>query len=78
MGNSPEVECTRAGMQYVIPGTERRLPPPRPAYPRDGAQLVIPGAERISARALLNPRMTKPLIGRRGQRSMKATPLFGK
>ena len=73
----PAYERTVAGLQYVIPGAERRHPLRARAYPSEGAQLVIPGAERISTRALLARRMAAPLVPRRGQRSLNSTPLFG-
>ncbi len=50
--NEFPLEKTRAGLQYVIPGAERRLPSRRRSYPIDampcGDQYVIPGAQRIS------------------------------
>lgn len=72
----PITERTAAGLQYVIPGTERRVPPRPVRYPRDGAQFVIPGAERIGYGELLKRRMAQKLLPRRGQRPAQTTPLF--
>ena len=77
MHGEPISERTRAGLQYVIPGAERRESQRSQHYPREGAQLVIPGAERISVRELLQRRMMQGIASRRGQRSVDATPLFG-
>jgi hypothetical protein len=71
------VEHTRAGFQYVIPGTEKPVLAPRIKYATEGSQFVIPGAEQVSAKILLNRFMEKPLRARVGQRSLAATPLFG-
>jgi hypothetical protein len=71
------VERTRAGQQFVIPGTEKPTPIPRTKYPSDGSQLVIPGAERISQKSLLNRLMRKPFRPRLGQRGLSGTSLFG-
>lgn len=72
----PITDRTSAGLQYVIPGTERGAPPRPVRYPRDGAQLVILGAERISDGDLLKRRMAQRLLPRRGQRPVQTTPLF--
>lgn len=78
MGKQPfNVERTTAGMQFVIPGTEKPVQPTRVKYAADGAQLVIPGAERLDGRALLNWIANKPLRPRAGQRGLAGTPLFG-
>ncbi len=78
MHGEPISERTRAGLQYVIPGAERRENPSgRNTIRAEGAQLVIPGAERISVRELLQRRMMQGIASRRGQRSVDATPLFG-
>jgi len=74
-----QVERTSAGLQYVIPGTERApagKPPVR--YARDGDQLVIPGAERIGVAGLLDRLAGRPLRPRVGQRGHQTTPLFGR
>jgi hypothetical protein len=72
----PSTEKTAAGEQYVIPGCERIIPAPRPAFPLDGAQLVIPGAERLSDRALAARLMARPLRPRLGQLAISRSPLF--
>ena len=74
--NTPEIERTAAGLQYVIPGAERRVPAKRKEFSRDGDQFVLPGAERISMRDLLARRMAMPVVARRGQRAITSTPLF--
>jgi len=71
------VERTRAGQQFVIPGTENPIPAPRIKYPSDGGQLVIPGAERVSGKVLLMRFLQRPLRPRVGQRSLDGTSLFG-
>lgn len=71
------VERTRAGLQFMIPGTEKPIAMPRIRYPADGPQLVIPGAEQISGKSLVNRMIQKPLRPRIGQRSLAGTSLFG-
>ena len=71
------VERTKAGHQFVIPGTEKPIPAPRIRYPNEGSQLVIPGAEQISGKTLLNRLMQKPFRPRDGQRGLSGTSLFG-
>ena len=71
------VERTRAGQQFVIPGTEKPIPVPSVKYSSDGSQFVIPGTEQVSGRVLLDRFMQMPLRPRVGQRSLAATPLFG-
>ena len=71
------VERTRAGLQFMIPGTEKPIARQRIRYPADGAQLVIPGAEQISGRTLINRMIQKPLRPRVGQRGLSGTSLFG-
>lgn len=79
MGRQPfNVERTAAGMQFVIPGTEKPAKSPRVEYTADGGQLVIPGAERIGGKALLDRIAQKPLRPRVGQRAAAGTPLFSK
>lgn len=74
-------EKTRAGYQFVIPGTEREAPRPvkRFAVDRDGDrdQYVLPGAERIGTGALVARLAAKPIRPRRGQKSVDGTALFG-
>ncbi|MBM3558154.1 MAG: hypothetical protein FJX47_21650 [Alphaproteobacteria bacterium] len=76
------VEKTKAGFQFVIPGTERPDPPPRIRYAVDREngrdQFVLPGAERIGAGALATRLMALPLRPRRGQKSLVGTALFGR
>ena len=71
------VERTKAGHQFVIPGTEKPTPVPRIRYANEGGQFVIPGAEQISGKALLNRLMQKPFRPRVGQRGLAGTSLFG-
>jgi hypothetical protein len=70
------IERTAAGLQYVLPGAERRLPPKPLTYLREGARLVIPGAERISDRELAACLAAKPFSPRVRQRSLRGTGLF--
>lgn len=76
MTMEPTTESTPAGVQYVLPGAERRLPPRPKRYGSDGDQFVLPGAERISMRALLQRRMAQPITSRCKQRPVQTTPLF--
>ena len=71
------IERTRAGHQFVIPGTEKPTPVPRTKYASEGSQLVIPGAERISGKTLLNRLRQKSFRPRVGQRGLSGTSLFG-
>jgi hypothetical protein len=71
------VEHTKAGHQFVIPGMEKPIPAPRIRYASEGGQLVIPGAERIDGRTLLSRLMQKPFRPRVGQRGLGGTSLFG-
>ena len=71
------VERTRAGLQYLIPGTEKPVARPRTNYPSDGRQLVIPGAEQISGKSLISRMIQKLLRPRVGQRGLAGTSLFG-
>jgi hypothetical protein len=52
MANDYQIERTRSGLQYLIPGTERRTLPKcgKPEHGREGDQYVIPGAEPIPTR----------------------------
>ena len=70
------MERTQAGMQFVIPGTEKPKAVPRVKYPHDGSQLVIPGAEKISQSLLLARLTERPIKPRLGQKSLAGTPLF--
>ena len=71
-------ERTPAGVQLVIPGTEKPTPAPKARYAKDGSQLVIPGAEQVSPKTLLTRLFAKPLRPRVGQRGVAGTSLFGK
>ena len=72
------LEKTKIGLQYVIPGTERPAKAKRRVYGADGDQLVIPGAERISTTEYLSRLAEKPLVARRGQIGLQGTGLFGR
>lgn len=76
MTNGPATERTSAGIQYVIPGAERRPRPRATRYAMDGDQLVLPGAERIGTGELLRRRMLEGIMPRRGQRAVDTTPLL--
>ena len=71
------IEKTKTGMQYVIPGTERPTKIKRRKFSSDGDQLVIPGAERISTKEYLSRLAEKPPLARRGQIGLNGTSLFG-
>ena len=75
------VEKTRAGFQFVIPGTERAAHASRIRYAVDRVadhdQFVLPGAEKIENGVLAARLMSMPLRPRRGQKSVAGTALFG-
>lgn len=75
--NELNFERTKAGLQFVIPGTEKPKTRKRHKYAKDDRQLVIPGAEKISDRALASRMIEKPFTPRLGQRTLNGTPLFG-
>jgi hypothetical protein len=72
------VEKTKIGLQYVIPGTEWPTKSKRRTYKTDGNQLVIPGAERISTTEHLLRLAEKPLAARCGQVGLRGLRLFGR
>jgi hypothetical protein len=80
MADDYQLERTRSGMQYLIPGTERRTLPKcaRPEHAREGDQYVIPGAEPISTGELLTRLAGKPISPRRAQKGLKGARLFQK
>lgn len=73
------VERTAVGLQYVIPGAEKK--PPRATdrikYASEGEQLVIPGADPVPIKDLFSRMASKPLRPRRAQVSLYGTVLFG-
>ena len=72
-----EIEKTPAGLQYVMPGTER-VRQPRHRVPKiEGDQYIIQGAERISTAEYVARLINKPLRPRRGQVGLHGTSLFG-
>lgn len=73
-----QVEKTQWGLQYVLPGAERKLSVAKeqPIYPVEGDQFVIPGAEPITTRELLRRRLAAPIKPRCGQKSIRGTALF--
>ena len=72
------IERTSSGLQYLIPGTERRTRPKstKPELPREGDQYMIPGAEPISTKELLSRLAGKPIQPRRAQRGLTGASLF--
>ena len=76
------VERTRAGDQFIIPGTEKPAQA-KPRKPRwtgpmeaDGSgQAVLPGAERISDKVLAERRWADKARPKRGQKA-PGGPLF--
>ena len=73
-----EVEKTSAGLQFVIPGTEKPKAVPKITYQFEGPQAVIPGAEQISQMRLITRLKEKPITPRVGQKSLVGSPLFGR
>ncbi len=71
-----ELEKTTAGLQFVIPGTEKPKAVPKVKYSFDNQQAVIPGAEQISQKRLLDRLQDKPITPRIGQKSPEGVPLF--
>lgn len=71
-----QFEKTAAGLQFVIPGTEKPKAVQRVKYSFDNQQAVIPGAEQISQKRLLDRLQAKPVTPRVGQKSLAGVPLF--
>ena len=67
-----QVEKTSWGLQYVLPGAERKISAAkeRPVYPVEGDQFVIPGAEPITTRELLRRKLAAPIKPRCGQKGI--------
>lgn len=63
-----KTERTSAGVQYVIPGAERRTAPGSVFSQEDTGQLLIAGVEPVSDGDRLRLRAEAPLRGRAGQR----------
>jgi hypothetical protein len=72
-----EIEKTAAGLQYVMPGTERVRQPRHRVSKTEGDQYIIQGAERISTAEYVARLINKPLRPRRGQVGLHGTSLFG-
>jgi hypothetical protein len=70
-------EKTPAGIQYVIPGAERRTAPGCVFSQEPWGQLLIPGVEPVSAADRLRLRARTPLRPKRPQQAPPATGLFG-
>lgn len=72
------VERTKAGFQYVLPGAERRTAP-RSVYSmdRDG-QFLIPGYEPPTEQERIAHQADAPLTPRRVQKAVEYTPLFAR
>lgn len=71
-----KTERTAAGVQYVIPGVERRTAP-RSIYSEEPTgQLLIPGVEPVSDQDRLRRQAEAPLHARLRQRSLPASGLF--
>ena len=71
------IERTSAGQQFVIPGTEKPEPIIRESYKVEGTQFIIPGTEKITNKSYLDRLMSKPILPRKLQKSLKGTLLFG-
>lgn len=63
-----KTERTPAGVQYVIPGAERRTAPGSVFSQEATGQLLIAGVEPVSDHDRLRLRAEAPLRGRAGQR----------
>ena len=72
------IERTSSGLQYVIPGAEKRIRPnsSKLELPQEGDQYMIPGTEPISTRELLSRLAKKPIRPRRAQRGLSRAGLF--
>ena len=71
-------ERTNAGLQYVLPGAERRTAPRSVCSMDSTGQLLMPGYEPTSEQELLSHRAGLPLAPRRGQKPVEYTPLFAR
>lgn len=72
----PTTERTTVGIQYVLPGAERRTAP-RSVYSVDvDGQLLIAGFEPVSESEKLRKRAIDPLKPRLAQKAAEYTPLF--
>jgi hypothetical protein len=70
-------EKTSAGVQYVIPGAERRTAPRCVFSQEPWGQLLIPGIEPVSDTDRLKAKARAPLRPRRPQHAPPAEGLFG-
>jgi len=70
------IEQTASGVQYLIPGTERRTRPKstKSELPREGDQYMFPGTEPISTRELLLRLVSKPIRPRSTRRKRRQHP----
>ena len=73
-----KVERTRAGLQFVIPGTEMAAQRPKINYSSEEGQFVLPGTERLSIRTLFDLMGDRPIRPRVAQRSLAGTALFSR
>lgn len=74
----PTVERTKAGLQFVLPGAERRTAPRSVYSAEPTGQLLVPGVEPVTDRDRLALLAAMPLRPRKGQRPLPATGLFGR
>jgi hypothetical protein len=70
-------EKTSAGIQYVIPGAERRTAPGSVFCQEPWGQLLIPGVDPVSDTDRLKLRAKTPLRPRRPQQPLPSAGLFG-
>lgn len=73
-----KVERTRAGLQFVIPGTETAAQKTKIKYSSEEGQFVLPGTERLSTRKFCDLIGDRPIRPRVAQRSPAGTALFSR
>ncbi len=71
-------ERTKAGIQYILPGAERRTAPRSTFSMDETGQLLIAGYESVTESERLQKRASDPMRPRRAQKAAEFTPLFGR
>jgi hypothetical protein len=70
-------EKTSAGLQFIIPGTEKPKPVRKVRYAYEDTQAIIPGTEKITNKELIERLKDKPIKPRVAQKALHGTALFG-
>jgi hypothetical protein len=70
-------EKTSAGLQFIIPGTEKPKPARKVHFAYEDTQAIIPGAEKITNKQLIDRLKDKPIKPRVAQKALHGTALFG-